>query len=51
MVNVSEPSLWFDVESKYEATFYVVNVSEPLLWFDVESKYEATLEIVENALA
>ena len=35
-------SLWFDVESKYEATGIVESVIKSELWFDVESKYEAT---------
>ncbi len=34
--------LWFDVESKYEATISGFNTNEITLWFDVESKYEAT---------
>ncbi len=34
--------LWFDVESRYEATFGFSCVSGNLLWFDVESRYEAT---------
>ena len=35
-------SLWFDVESKYEATNSLPEVGDVQLWFDVESKYEAT---------
>ncbi len=35
--------LWFDVESKYEATVQLMAAPQPQLWFDVESKYEATL--------
>ncbi len=34
--------LWFDVESKYEATHR--GNADGVLWFDVESKYEATRE-------
>ena len=34
--------LWFDVESKYEATRTSVHERLTKLWFDVESKYEAT---------
>ena len=34
--------LWFDVESKYEATFAPSLHAARELWFDVESKYEAT---------
>ena len=34
--------LWFDVESKYEATLMLFLIAQTLLWFDVESKYEAT---------
>ena len=34
--------LWFDVESKYEATFLDAVGKHIVLWFDVESKYEAT---------
>ena len=33
--------LWFDVESKYEATIASEYGPTTLLWFDVESKYEA----------
>ena len=36
--------LWFDVESKYEATDDTIRSSPTRLWFDVESKYEATLD-------
>ena len=35
--------LWFDVESKYEATVLPPTISNLQLWFDVESKYEATV--------
>ena len=35
-------ALWFDVESKYEATNKFLGVLLSALWFDVESKYEAT---------
>ncbi len=35
--------LWFDVESKYEATRSRSLSYVRWLWFDVESKYEATL--------
>ena len=37
--------LWFDVESRYEATVdgRVIDIKE--LWFDVESRYEATLYV------
>ena len=34
--------LWFDVESKYEATLVILSHTLLTLWFDVESKYEAT---------
>ena len=34
--------LWFDVESKYEATLTMRRAVTTQLWFDVESKYEAT---------
>ncbi len=34
--------LWFDVESKYEATVVRFRGKVEQLWFDVESKYEAT---------
>ena len=34
--------LWFDVESKYEATKRQHYSRSAALWFDVESKYEAT---------
>ena len=34
--------LWFDVESKYEATPDTRGGRGHQLWFDVESKYEAT---------
>ncbi len=34
--------LWFDVESKYEATSTPYRGEYDRLWFDVESKYEAT---------
>ena len=39
--------LWFDVESKYEATLVPVITNSVLLWFDVESKYEATLQFLK----
>ena len=35
--------LWFDVESRYEATACCVSNFGNLLWFDVESRYEATI--------
>ena len=38
--------LWFDVESKYEATISPTNFEAVMLWFDVESKYEATARIL-----
>ena len=34
--------LWFDVESRYEATSLLIDASLLRLWFDVESRYEAT---------
>ena len=34
--------LWFDVESRYEATKDMIYVRSKELWFDVESRYEAT---------
>lgn len=34
--------LWFDVESRYEATCQSRSVERSLLWFDVESRYKAT---------
>ncbi len=42
--------LWFDVESKYEATPSECYKMKLLLWFDVESKYEATVrQRIEDA--
>ncbi len=35
--------LWFDVESRYEATATKELQEMVLLWFDVESRYEATV--------
>ena len=37
--------LWFDVESRYEATDETEENPKNELWFDVESRYEATLSI------
>ena len=34
--------LWFDVESRYEATHGKGQTGGCQLWFDVESRYEAT---------
>ena len=34
--------LWFDVESRYEATRPRRGNECAVLWFDVESRYEAT---------
>ena len=34
--------LWFDVESRYEATANSILIKVNQLWFDVESRYEAT---------
>ena len=39
--------LWFDVESKYEATTQALSRQNLSLWFDVESKYEATYDGAE----
>ena len=36
--------LWFDVESRYEATVTVARHINLVLWFDVESRYEATVD-------
>ena len=35
-------ALWFDVESRYEATRRTIGTDASMLWFDVESRYEAT---------
>ena len=40
--------LWFDVESRYEATACLRSSSAALLWFDVESRYEATTTAVQS---
>ena len=34
--------MWFDVESRYEATIIPPASASKRLWFDVESRYEAT---------
>ncbi len=43
-MNYDGTMLWFDVESKYEATMNSQSRLKMMLWFDVESKYEATRE-------
>ena len=43
--------LWFDVESKYEATHGILMCIYSLLWFDVESKYEATVAEIQKKAA
>ena len=40
-----DAQLWFDVESKYEATQTDNHAFRSSLWFDVESKYEATKSV------
>ena len=42
--------LWFDVESKYEATSIWQEVDSQWLWFDVESKYEATVTLAQDTI-
>ena len=41
IVNIHQ--LWFDVESRYEATKMHAKRQKKKLWFDVESRYEATI--------
>ena len=43
--------LWFDVESRYEATNRYVLMSVEWLWFDVESRYEATTHIARKTVS
>ena len=47
---MASSSLWFDVESKYEATCRRSCRRCRWLWFDVESKYEATQFITKNLI-